>query len=90
MEGMRIQIEISKEHAEELKVLMQKAGLNTYKDLFENSLALFDWAIQEVQSGRTIASVNEEENKYKEVTMPALRTALRTAHKDARPLAEAG
>ncbi len=70
----RIQFELSEDHIKELEELMQKTGVRTKKDLVNNALTLLEWAVQEVSDGRTIASVDERENKYKEVVMPFFRS----------------
>ncbi len=71
---MRIQLELPEDDVHELKALMAQAHIDTYKELFSNALTLLYWVVQEVRSGRIIASVNEQEMKYKELAMPILRT----------------
>ena len=44
----------------------------TKKDLFNNALSLFRWAVEERKSGRIIASIDGEEKSVREVVMPAL------------------
>lgn len=70
---MRIQLELPEEDVKELKQLMNDAHIDTYKDLFANALTLLYWVVKEVQAGRTIASINEQDDKYKELAMPMLR-----------------
>jgi hypothetical protein len=70
---MRIQLELPDEDVKELKTLMKEAHIDTYKELFANALTLVYWVVQEVRDGRTIASVDEQEGKYKELAMPMLR-----------------
>jgi len=69
---VRIQFELPEEKVKELEALMEAAQITTRKDLFNNALTLFEWALQERKTGRTIASVDEENKKYKELVMPAL------------------
>ncbi len=69
---IRIQFELPEEKVKELQALMDEAGIATRKDLFNNALTLFEWALKECRSGRTIASVDEHNKKYKELVMPAL------------------
>lgn len=68
----RIQIELPDEKVKELESLMKDAGLKTKKDFISNALTLLVWAIRERQAGRIIASVDENEKKYKEILLPAL------------------
>jgi hypothetical protein len=70
---MRIQLELPEEDVQELKTLMKEAHIDTYKELFANALTLVHWVVQEARAGRTIASINEREGKYKELAMPILR-----------------
>jgi hypothetical protein len=69
---VRIQFELPEEKVKELEALMREAQISTRKDLFNNALTLFEWALQERKTGRTIASVDEHNKKYKELVMPAL------------------
>jgi len=68
----RIQFELSEDRNKELEALMEKTGIRTKKDLFNNALTLLEWAVKEKRSGRIIASVDEREKKFKEIVMPAL------------------
>jgi hypothetical protein len=70
---MRIQLELPEEDVKELKQLMKDAHIDTYKELFANALTLVYWVVKEVRAGRTIASINEQDGKYKELAMPMLR-----------------
>jgi hypothetical protein len=69
---MRIQLELSEDRVHELKALMEQVGVETYKDLFNNALSLFEWAIQEAEKGRTLASIDEQAGKYRELAMPVI------------------
>lgn len=76
-EDMRIQLDLAKSRVAELDELAKRCGLKTRKDLINNALTLFEWAVEAVSEGRVIASVDEESEKFREVTLPALRTAAR-------------
>ena len=71
----RVQLDIPKEQVAQLDQLAREAGLGTRKDLFNNALALMNWAVREVRRGRTIASVDEQAQRFTELQMPFL-TAL--------------
>jgi hypothetical protein len=81
---VRIQFELPEEKVRELESLMGDAQITTKKDLFNNALTLFEWAIQEYKKGRTIASVDEHNKKYKELVMPAL-AAVRPKASNGQP-----
>lgn len=70
-EKMRIQVEFHKERVEDLKRIMKESQLDTYKALIDNALTLFEWSIEQIKSGRSIASVDEETGSFREVTLPA-------------------
>lgn len=75
----RIQLELPQDRVEELDELMEAAGLTTRKDLFNQALSLFQWALRQRQAGRTIASVDEAQHRYTELLMPGLETGARRA-----------
>ena len=71
--NMRVQLDMNEQEAKELERLLTEAkaaGVKTKKDLINNALSLLDWAINERNAGRIIASVDEKKRKYKEVVMP--------------------
>ena len=69
---MRIQLELSGEEVKELKDLMARAGIDTYKDLFNNALTLLEWAVDEAEERRTLASIGPEGERLRELAMPVL------------------
>jgi metal-responsive CopG/Arc/MetJ family transcriptional regulator len=75
----RIQLELPEERLHELEQLMEQTGTNTKKDLLNDALTLFEWAVKERMTGRTIASVDEQQQRYKEVVMPSLERAVKAA-----------
>ena len=62
------------ELVEELKLL---TGIKTYKELFNNSITLLDWAVVQTIQGRLVTSLNEQEKNYKQLVMPSLQYAGR-------------
>jgi hypothetical protein len=71
----KIQFDLPEEKLAELEVLQKEARLDTRKDLFNNALTLFEWALNEVKNGRSIASVDETNKLYRAIIMPALQAA---------------
>lgn len=59
---------------EELKLL---TGLKTNKDLFNNAITLFDWAVAQVIRGRTLVSLDEQKADPQYLVMPSLQHAGR-------------
>ena len=68
----RVQLDLSTERVEQLHRLASEAGFSTRKDLFNNALALLQWVVKEAKRGRAIASVDEVNNRYTELSMPFL------------------
>ncbi len=72
MKKIRFQFEFTEEKFKELEYLMRDGNVNTKKELMSNALVFLEWASRETRSGRIIASVDEKNNKYKEVCIPIL------------------
>jgi hypothetical protein len=68
----RLQLDLTKEHLQELEALMKELGISTKKDLFNQAMTLLEWAVRERKAGRIIASVDEAHNQYKQVLLPAV------------------
>jgi hypothetical protein len=75
MANVRIQIDFDEKRVRELERIMETCGMSTKKELFNNALTLFEWAVDAVQHERTIASFSEKEQKFRELEMPVLRAA---------------
>ncbi len=71
----RIQLEIREERYQELKELMGEADLATQKDLINDALTLFEWAVGERKAGRMIGSIDLATQGYKELLMNSLERA---------------
>lgn len=63
---------MDKEKLQELESLMQECGIRTKKDLINNALTLFKWAVNKRKSGHEIVAVNPKSKRYVELDMPAL------------------
>jgi hypothetical protein len=68
----RFNLEFPDDYKEIVAELMTKTGLRTQKDVFENALALFSWAVRETARKRVIASLDEDEKTYAQIHMPPL------------------
>lgn len=67
---MRIQIEMPENRVRELETLMREAGITTKKELINNALTLFDWAIRQKKIGRVVGSFDRHESNFREVLLP--------------------
>jgi hypothetical protein len=83
---MRIQLELPDVQVQELKALMQEAGFETYKEVFNNALTLLEWAINEQKTGKVIAAVDEQNEKYRVLVMPALERVAKAAKRAEQPV----
>ncbi len=68
---VRIQLDLPEDQVAELDKLMEETRLSTRKDLFNNALTLFMWAVKAKKAGRTIASVDDDQ-RVRELVMPSL------------------
>jgi hypothetical protein len=67
----RVQIDLPSERVAQLDALAAEAG-TTRKDLFNNALALLQWAVKESRKGRVIASVDEANEQFVQLHLPFL------------------
>jgi hypothetical protein len=77
----RLNFDVSEEQMESLKLLQKEAGLSTMKDLINNALSVFEWAVEETKNGNEIASVNEDEEVYRVLATPSLQYVAKTSRK---------
>jgi hypothetical protein len=68
------------EHIKDLDQLMQETAMRTRKELVNNALALFAWAVKATQEGRVVASVDPATHSYKEILLPALENVATLRH----------
>jgi hypothetical protein len=68
----KLQIDVPDERFEDLQGLMHKCDINTYKDLFNNAMTLLEWAVRQREEGRMVASVDEQNMRFRELSMPIL------------------
>lgn len=73
----RLQIEVSPPQLAHIQALMSVCDFRTQKELINNALTLFEWAVEEVQRGNDVAAFNRDNNSYEVLRMPALKTAAR-------------
>ncbi len=70
MKPERVQFEISKIESEDIESLKNKCGIETDQELCDNAFILLAWAIEQIEEGNSIASVDEKGGKYHELKMP--------------------
>lgn len=72
MENIRVQLELPEDKVREIDSLMADAGISTRKLYIEYALATLKWALTQSRENRSVVSLNESENSYKELAMPPL------------------
>jgi hypothetical protein len=75
----RIQFDLLPERVVELDQLMTFCDLKTRKDLFDNAMTLFEWAVEEVRKGNQIAAYDRKNDHVEIVRLPVLDNAARRA-----------
>lgn len=68
----RMQIRMSDEKFKHIQELMQEIGIENQKELINEALTLYEWAVNQKKIGRIITSMNEKEKTFKEVETPIL------------------
>ena len=71
---IRVQYEVDEAQKEAFELLMDKSHLRTKRDLINQALTLFEWAVDEKRAGRKLASIDTktEPNRIYELVMPSL------------------
>jgi metal-responsive CopG/Arc/MetJ family transcriptional regulator len=72
---VRIQLDLPDEQVAELDKLMEETRLTTRKDLFNNALTLYLWAVKAKKAGRIIASVDDNQ-RIRELVMPSIENVV--------------
>jgi len=85
---VRIQLDVSPTKLAEIEELMRDCGLTKKTDLINNALVLLKWAVGAVKNGRSIASVDETNGKYRDLEMPVLSHAASLAAKRGEQVAK--
>lgn len=72
---VRVQFDIPEDKIHLIDKLVPKTDSNTRKEVVSMALALLEWAVREAEMGKIIASVDEAQERYKELYMPLLSKA---------------
>jgi len=67
-----MQIDLPEEKLKQVEELMRESGIRTKKEFINNAITLLAWAIKETKAGRVIASVDEDQHRYKEILLTPL------------------
>lgn len=75
----RVQFDLLPSRLAELDQLMEFCEMSTRKELFDNAMTLFEWAVHEVRAGRAVASYDRKADHVEIVRFPVLENAARRA-----------
>jgi hypothetical protein len=70
MKKVRILLEFPEDKIKKLDELMEKTGVTSKKEYFNNALTLLEWAIEIREHNEIVASVNRKAGKFSELRMP--------------------
>jgi metal-responsive CopG/Arc/MetJ family transcriptional regulator len=87
---VRIQLDMPDEQVADLDGLMAETKVRTRKELFNNALTLFDWAVKQKKAGLVIAAINQSQGVVKEILMPALENVGASAREDVSEVGRKG
>jgi hypothetical protein len=73
----RVQFDLAPQRISELDELIVLCDLKTRKDLFDNAMTLFEWAVHEVMSGNEVSSYNRSTDHVEVIRLPVLENAAR-------------
>ena len=72
---VRINYVIHKKQAEEIKIIMEEAGVATQRELFDNAITFLKWGMKKKKEGKTVGSVDKKGETFTELEMPVLEHA---------------
>ena len=73
MKRHRVQYEIPENRLQELIILQEELDLTTRTDLLNTALTLLEWVVEQKRKGREIAAIDEKQDNYWVLVMPALQ-----------------
>jgi len=73
----RLQLDLTKEHLQELEALMKELGISTKKDLFNQAITLLEWAVRERKAGELSPQWTNREINTDRCSFPLWKELLR-------------
>ena len=75
---MNLKFEVTEDVTLKLNDMMKDIGIDSYKDLFNVSLTLLAWSIEQIKEGKKIGAINDNEEQYTEVQMDIFNHILQS------------
>ncbi|ELB1485196.1 TPA: hypothetical protein NGU80_004753 [Vibrio parahaemolyticus] len=72
MKNVRMQFDFSEDRVKELEAMMDKCGISTRKELFNNALTILEWALEESERGHEVAAIDRDAKQFYALRMPIL------------------
>lgn len=72
---VRVQLDVTSAQLIAMDQIMTYCDLSKRKELFDVSMSLFAWAVEEARKGNRIASYNQERDHVETIIVPALEAA---------------
>lgn len=84
-DDIKIQFEISCDKLNELEKLSDIAGFKTKTELLNNALTLLEWTVKKIERGNKIATIDEANKSYHELSMPFFKNIKRQPPQNTKP-----
>lgn len=75
MSKMEIRIELTQDARDHLNMLKQATEIYSDRQLLNAALTMLDWAVKQRLKGRTIASIDEDDQLVAKLRLPGLDTS---------------
>ncbi len=73
----RVQFDFNSARIADMEKLILFCDMKTRKELIDNALSLFEWAVDEIRDGKQIASYKRDTDKVEIIRMPSLENAVK-------------
>ena len=71
---VRINIDVDQSKLDEIKRLMEIAGVSTQRELFDNALTIAKWMMRKRKEGKSVGALSDDD-RFTELDMPMLENA---------------
>ena len=79
---MYLRVEFDSNGTKLIEEIQSLTGLKTYAEVFGNSLTAFHWMAKQSDQGRLVAALDEVNNIYETLDLPALKPKRKKQRKE--------